>query len=316
MHKVVVERRRWNPGPDKLMRRGMLPYELLPRYQGMRRAHARRKGFTDLLGPLRRWLQSNVGRPWNDVYSEACEVIKPDSAIRAHIKTHLLEFVERHTFMHEGRVCVITNHWYPRGIVPVTSWRFVRGKFYVHPETGMLHAIKRTSRKEWRRAQYKTQADPFRWLTSRGALKEFKGIWFYCIFEAAPPSGPFTVYDHINRKVVGRGELVRKGSAYLYCTGKRQLSKAELNRFGVKNSPGNVANPDRAQPSIDHASGPLRIVLCPDTKSGRLSFFDGSMNWVIAHNDVVAGSSPASGTKRRGSSVVEHVIPNSPLIRR
>ncbi len=37
------------------------------------------------------------------------------------------------------------------------------------------------------------------------------------------------------------------------------------------------------------------------------ALFDGSQDWVIAHNDVVAGSSPAFGTRRRGSSVVEHV---------
>jgi hypothetical protein len=37
------------------------------------------------------------------------------------------------------------------------------------------------------------------------------------------------------------------------------------------------------------------------------SVFDGSQDWVIAHNDVVAGSSPASGSKCRSSSVVEHV---------
>ena len=37
--------------------------------------------------------------------------------------------------------------------------------------------------------------------------------------------------------------------------------------------------------------------------------FDGSRNWVIAHNDVVAGSSPVPGSKCRGSSVVEHVNP-------
>ena len=37
--------------------------------------------------------------------------------------------------------------------------------------------------------------------------------------------------------------------------------------------------------------------------------FDGSQDWVIAHNDVVAGSNPASGTKCRSSSVVEHVFP-------
>src|SRR5688572_9607156 len=41
---------------------------------------------------------------------------------------------------------------------------------------------------------------------------------------------------------------------------------------------------------------------CPSS-----SIFDGSQDWVIAHNDVVAGSSPASGTKCRSSSAVEHV---------
>ena len=39
------------------------------------------------------------------------------------------------------------------------------------------------------------------------------------------------------------------------------------------------------------------------------SIFDGSQDWVIVHHDVVAGSSPASGTKCRSSSVVEHVFP-------
>ena len=102
MHKVVIERPRWNPGPNKYGRRANLPDEMLPKHEGIRRPYARRKALTDLLGPLRRWLHAQIGRPWNDVYSEACAVIKPDSVIRAHIKTHLLEFVERHTFMHQG----------------------------------------------------------------------------------------------------------------------------------------------------------------------------------------------------------------------
>ena len=60
-------------------------------------------------------------------------------------------------------------------------------------------------------------------------------------------------------------------------------------------------------------SGNIEVVSCPSL--GRTAF-DGSQDWVIAHNDVVAGSSPASGTKCRSSSVVEHVIPSSSLIRR
>ncbi len=55
----------------------------------------------------------------------------------------------------------------------------------------------------------------------------------------------------------------------------------------------------------------IEATSCPS-----FSIFDGSQDWVIAHNDVVAGSNPASGTKCRSSSVVEHVIPSSILIRR
>ena len=60
-------------------------------------------------------------------------------------------------------------------------------------------------------------------------------------------------------------------------------------------------------------SGNIEVASCPSLSR---TAFDGSQDWVIAHNDVVAGSSPASGTKCRSSSVVEHVIPSSFLIRR
>ena len=55
----------------------------------------------------------------------------------------------------------------------------------------------------------------------------------------------------------------------------------------------------KSRPSRQMAGFPTRF--CPSP------LFDGSQDWVIAHNDVVAGSSPASGTTCRSSSVVEHV---------
>src|SRR2546429_1578351 len=52
---------------------------------------------------------------------------------------------------------------------------------------------------------------------------------------------------------------------------------------------------------------PSRIIGAASCPS--FSVFDGSQDWVIAHNDVVAGSSQASGTTCRSSSVVERVFP-------
>src|SRR5215469_6547353 len=111
MHKVICEEPRHGGGPERRLRRGNLPEDLLPKFEGIRRPHTNRKWFGEHLGPLRRWLRSRVGRPWNDIYGEACAVIKPDSVVRNHIKFHLLEFVHRHTYLHDGRIWCFTVGW-------------------------------------------------------------------------------------------------------------------------------------------------------------------------------------------------------------
>jgi len=232
MHQVVIERPRRNPGPGKQGRRANLPDELLPKFEGIKRPHTRRKGLTDLLGPLKRWLQSQVGRPWNDVYSEACAVIKPDSIIRAHIKTHLLQFVERHTFRHYGKICVLD---FRRGIIAVTQRRYGCSRFFVHPETGLLYAIPQKSRKALRAERRAAKSETFRWLDCNFGLKQIRGLWFACYFRVVPPEGRFKAYDHALGQEVGRGGLLRRDGEYLHCIGKRQLSRRELKRYGLRN---------------------------------------------------------------------------------
>src|SRR6185295_6875086 len=162
MHKVVIERPRWSPGPPKFGRAANLPDDLLPKYQGMRQPYKCRKAFTDLLGPLRRWLRAQVGRPWNDVYSEASAVIKPDSIVRLHIKTHMFQFVERNTFMHEGEVCVLDLS--KRRPEPINSRRFGWNDFYVHPESGLLLETNHAVWSEWRKAQRDKKPMTMKWL--------------------------------------------------------------------------------------------------------------------------------------------------------
>ena len=131
MHKVICERPRLGScGPWKRSGPKNVPLDALPRYQSMRGAHTDRKEFGENLAPLRRWLLAQVGRPWDEVYSEACKVIKPDSVVRNHIKFHLLGMVERHTFLKNGEVCIL-------GEVPI---KLLWGKwdFYVCPKSGRL----------------------------------------------------------------------------------------------------------------------------------------------------------------------------------
>lgn len=257
MHKVVVERPRWNPGRGKHGRRANLPDELLPKFEGIKRPHQSRKGLTDLLGPLRRWLHSQLGRPWNDVYSEACAVIKADSVIRAHIKTHLLEFVERHTFIHNGKVCLLDKS-YRGGVKPVAEVGCRRSLFFVHPETGRLQPIPRLSKRAWR-ARKPQLPQTIHWLSKSVAVQQIRGLWFECHFEVVPVNKRFKAYDHALERIVSRGELTRHDKRYSVCTRKRQLSKRELRRFGLRNTP-ILISPERSlQAAASAASWRLRI---------------------------------------------------------
>ena len=245
MHKVVIERPRHGRSWARSRPRPKPPFEDSARFESIKARHTRRKWFSDLLGPLRRWLQSQVGRPWNEVYSEACAVIKPDSPIRAHVKTHLLEFVERNTFMHEGEVCVLDTGYLGKP-VPVSENGRCRSLFFVHPETGLLLPSPRLSKRVWR-ARDPNPPVTIHWIRKGVALQQIRGLWFECRFEDVPVDIRFRAYDHALERVVTRGELTRHDKEYCLCTLKRQLSKHELRHFGFRNAP--VFHSIKTQPS-------------------------------------------------------------------
>ena len=83
MAKVIVERPRIGSsmrGKSKGYRRSLqrLDHETLPSKEGIKRRHlGHRKWLNEHLGPLRRYLDSQVGRPWNKVFSEICGAHQP-----------------------------------------------------------------------------------------------------------------------------------------------------------------------------------------------------------------------------------------------
>lgn len=95
MDKVLVERPRvggWS------VRKGRPPRDLeeLPAFTGLRRQVKERGDFKDLnenLQPLRRYLERQLGRPWNKVYSEMRAHIDPGNEVQAHVLTHVGDFV-------------------------------------------------------------------------------------------------------------------------------------------------------------------------------------------------------------------------------
>jgi hypothetical protein len=151
MSKVLVERprmRRGNTigGGREIGFRQRLAGEDVPVKVGMKYGHVRRKWLNDNLAPLKRFLQSAVGRPWNKVYAEICATMDRRSVVQEHIFQHLFGYV-----LQEVRAVPSANgkftvfEAYERA-----SWQPVeqsRSPYFVDPRTGILRETQ--SRKYW-----------------------------------------------------------------------------------------------------------------------------------------------------------------------
>jgi hypothetical protein len=123
MHKVIVERPRYG---GHGARKGRRPRDLEdePAKQGMRRPYqSDPKSLNEHLGPLRRFLRKQVGRPWNKVYSEICEGLRAGHPLHDHVRRHLFDYV------------TIENRNLPRA---KRRYRL----FYVDARTGILRVTK------------------------------------------------------------------------------------------------------------------------------------------------------------------------------
>ena len=111
MAKVIVERPRIGSsmrGKSKGYRRSLqrLDHEKLPSKEGIKRRHlGHRKWLNEHLGPLRRYLDSQVGRPWNKVFSEICAHINRSSAVQDHVRDHVADYVATNVIEVDGVPC-------------------------------------------------------------------------------------------------------------------------------------------------------------------------------------------------------------------
>jgi hypothetical protein len=111
MDKVLVERPRrggTNTGKrsDRRASKASLENEEGEKRQRMRVVHGDgNKELNENLNPLRRFLESRIGKKWDDVYSEIRKNNKPNSATKYHIFQHLEYMVELNPIkLKDGRV--------------------------------------------------------------------------------------------------------------------------------------------------------------------------------------------------------------------
>jgi hypothetical protein len=180
MHKVVVERerhgstlrnRKWGP------RLAFVPEDDdddQPKFassgRGRQYGH-NKKGFSDVLGPLEGFLRSNLGRPWDKVFSELRQGLDVRKVTGRHIFDHLRWMVETGCWIGEdGKVQAPHEGWWVGG-------------FYVHPKTGLLCFRQKPSARERKKQRLMRQEiDEIRFDCTR-SFKLIDGQWYSVVYE-------------------------------------------------------------------------------------------------------------------------------------
>jgi len=274
MSHVIVERPRRGAGWD---RRGRdLAPEDLPTHEGMRRSHVvsgRWKALNENLAPLRRFLERQVGRPWDLIYSEIAANLRADNTVQQHVRDHIDDFVA------------------------VKPRRGVRSGFLASRRDGMWHQplfvdakdgiLKRTDRLPEERARARAEMpskEPPDSISLAPDLefRRIDGLWYEIRLAEMPPAlyephvetrkvqlkphvrGSRVVEIEVTVRrlvsppvrdvVVGRsipvGPAIDEPKAWVeykrlrgdrcYAVGKRRLSHAEMRRHGIEDRPEDV----------------------------------------------------------------------------
>lgn len=260
MSHVLVERPR-RGGREPKGR--ALPFEELPRHEGMRRPHilsGEPKELNENLAPLRRYLERQVGRPWDKVYAEIAQHLRTDNTVQQHVRDHISNYV------------AVKSRWsYRLGYLWYQA-------LYVDPRDGLL---KRTDRLPEFKALRRTPRSPEQperiRLAENCELRRIKGLWYeirlarlpepqYRVFAECRKIAlkPYTrsspavemdmrvrrlttprVKDVVTGAAVPAGPEVDEPKAWTeyrrlypdrrYAIGKRALSRRELKRHGLEN---------------------------------------------------------------------------------
>src|SRR5213080_4251106 len=122
----------------------------LPLREGIKaRWDGRTKYLNEHLGPLRRYLDKQVGRPWDKVFSEICAHIDRSNAVQDHVRDHVEDYVTTRVILIDRVPCSgdgDRNYGKPLHQLRYRPW-------YVCPRTRLLRRVKVVSRKRPRRPE-------------------------------------------------------------------------------------------------------------------------------------------------------------------
>lgn len=224
MAKVIVERPRHGsrmPSRKKGYRKftQSVPLEDQPRREPMLGYwRGLWKSLNEHLGPMRRFLRSNIGRPWNKVHQELCEHVSFNNAVQAHVLSHIDQYVHRHVeVVDSSHVLLKLPSWY-------YGHRLQEGEMYICPHTGLLKAVRSDKR---RQSPTKVPNGP----TQQSLWRD--GVWWDVRLRKLPDD-PGELWDvWLERNVAGltQQDCIAVYGGQLFAVSKRPLTRAETKQL-------------------------------------------------------------------------------------
>lgn len=184
------------------------------------------KYLSDHLSPLRRYLRSKVGQPWNLVYSDLSCRLDKNTVIGKHVIDHLWDFVERHAEINN-------NIPYHKPGANGSRGGKIGGyhdAFYVHPVTGILCVVERSL---GQKSSQKVDQSMIQ-INAYQRYYQLNNLWFRIGFQDVYPE--HLCYD-VLLKTDLTPEIARKTYGQpIYAATKHQCSKLELKKLRSKPS--------------------------------------------------------------------------------
>jgi len=238
MAKVIVERPRhkgwaWNKPKGYARKLRRLAEDGPPAREGIKRPwRGRTKALNEHLGPLRRYLDSQVGRPWDKVFAEICAHINRNSAVQDHVRDHVKDYVLTQVLIKGGEPCSgEPGYAYGRPLAEL-YWR----QWYVCPRTGLLRRVK--SRRKRKGIPRATCAEPkFIRVSDELQCRLIDGAWHLVTLKPLPRSSPASpgldILLHKPIRVIMPEEAKKQYGAAVYAVAVRRLTRRELRQYPI-----------------------------------------------------------------------------------
>jgi hypothetical protein len=238
MAKVIVERPRYGSrlrGRGKGYRKTLqrTARDELPKRERISAYHrGNSKALNEHLGPLRRYLFKQIGRPWDKVFAEICAHISRDSAVQDHVRDHVFDYVAVKVVEIDGVLHEASRWGRP---FPLESY----GRYpllYVCPKTGLLKKTKKRTRQ--RGHQCSEPRPVIVPIDFEVAFIQHRGSWHRVRLASFPKMSwndlkatPTTVADALRNVNVTRADTVGFYGRAVYATESRRASRDEIRRY-------------------------------------------------------------------------------------